>query len=367
MAQKGQLGAILLQAKSFLFFGSNASSVLQFPFTTQMVADLDVVNQDLLESEIISFIESHKILPADMVVILSSEVLFEKDMPKPTQQQTPYQKSITNAEDILTFLNLIPFEDVDSKSYPTDKGTIIYAVNKQLYDTIEKVFEKKGFTILAVTPAPLLAKQIPLTGQVNGETLRLIRQKVDIIKQNSLEFNQPTLQIKQSPSKPTGYGKYRLPALIGVFILLLTALPVVYYVSNQPEPKRAGAPVPPAPVEIIIPTQTSAGESAVIDASASAAAENAELNSTAIHIISSTTTQTRAIQLKQQLTQIGFKLVDVQVTPNANIGKTSVVFSKDISNKFRENVSETVKKIIPTFSVIENGDNKTITITLETI
>lgn len=372
MVQKGQPSVLFLMAKSFYFYGSNIPNIIQFPFPPQSFSDLEVLQKETFETQITSFIDTNKILPSDLSIVLSAEVLFEKEMQKPVPAVGAEQKPVSHAEDILTFLNLIPFEDVDSKSYPTEKGIIVYAVNKQLYDTIKKVFEKKGFVILGVTPAPTLGKQYLAGVQITADSIKLLRQKTDIIKQNSLEFNQPTLQVKQQASKPTGYTKYRLPALIGVFILLIAALPVVYYMSNPtPPPPPAPPPGSAAPAVVsqptVPPTEKISANTPVGSSSAGESVVSPDLEVVTVKIIAGASERTKALSLKKLLENEGFKNVSVQATQNTNAGKTSAVFSHDLETTTKEKISVQLKKFYPTFSSIENDDVKNIIITFQTL
>src|SRR3990172_9398834 len=120
-------GVLLLRRDGFDFYEDKSGRILSFPFSNSVVNSLEIINPEEFKNQVKAFIEINKFLPADLMIILSADVLFEKDI----QTQDPNIQDL----EVQKFLDVIPFETISTKTLPMDgQGVRIIAVNKNLVD-----------------------------------------------------------------------------------------------------------------------------------------------------------------------------------------------------------------------------------------
>lgn len=223
---------LYLDRERFDFFDSGSGRILSFPYQPNAISALDVVNQQELENQIKTFIDQYKISPANLVVILSQNVLFEKDLVKiPVDQQTA---------EIEKFLDVVPFDALATKLIPIHDGVRISAVNKNLCDGIAQSLEKLSFVIEGIVPYEELQPEIAQATALDGPTLSVILKKLDSIKSFSFILTTKAPQ----KAKPTGPdqasarkittempSKGRILLLGGVFAILIIVL--IFVIVNQ--------------------------------------------------------------------------------------------------------------------------------------
>lgn len=223
---------LYLDRDRFDFFDSGSGRILTFPFQPNAISSLDIVNQQELENQIKVFIDQFKISPANLVIILSQNVLFEKDFVKiPIEEQTPA---------IEKFLDVVPFDSLATKLIPIHDGVRISAVNKALCDGISLSLEKVGFTTEGIVPYEELQPEIAQATALDGPTLSVILKKLDSIKSFSFAVSSkiPNKTKTNSPTQPSTKkittdmpSKGRIILLGGVFLVLIIVL--VFVIINQ--------------------------------------------------------------------------------------------------------------------------------------
>lgn len=222
---KRQPAILFLDRNSFDFFVSGAANALRFPFNENVIASLEIVNTEALENQIKVFTEQNAIPSANITMILSSNVVFEKDLPGmvPLEQKE---------EEVQKFWDTVPFEDINSKSIKLDNGERIIAVNNNLCNGLKISFEKIGFAIEMIVPYEALGPDLWNITYLDPQNSREILKRVDSFKQYSFELleEEKIVNIPQGnknvlpPKKPP---KVRLYIMAGVFILLILALAVL--------------------------------------------------------------------------------------------------------------------------------------------
>lgn len=136
-------------------FGPNLT-VVSCLLPENTVKDLEIVNQEFLNQRIHSFFVSYKIAPCPLILILSQDIIFEKDFLSVGEDQLKVE--------IDKFLEMFPFEDIVKRVFIFDQKTKITAVNKTLISGIEEAFKKEGCTLLLVVPESILGYEISKLG-----------------------------------------------------------------------------------------------------------------------------------------------------------------------------------------------------------
>lgn len=264
-------GVIYLQRDKFQIYTSLQANPIEFRFVPDIVRDMDVVNKDLFENIVKIFIQTNKIPPSNLTIVLSDTVCFVNDIllpdkateQTPAQPQSPDQKKTQDAEDKKEidhqeeiFLDHVPFESVASTRFPLQKGIRIYATNEELFDEIITTFEKEGFTTDSVLPGALFGNNINILPTLTPIAANLIIQNSPALKQYNLLSQQTHESEKIEPATQPEEGtdlpkekpkpktdKKRLIVLGSVFGVLIIILIVVYISSTQNASTQAQQPV----------------------------------------------------------------------------------------------------------------------------
>lgn len=252
-------GVILLHRDKFDIYTTLSPNILEFKFVPDIVRDQDVVNKDLLHNIINMFIQSNKIEPADLTIVVADNATFVKDFPK--DDKSP-DGTIELEKKIDEFLEHIPFEHVTGKVMDLPTAKKVFASNLELIESLKFAFEKVGFNIDAAIPAALYGNNIGTlpalslvaANYISQSTPQLkkynfllpdIRQhekeEKEVEKTNSVaDIPESENQEKQKPKT----DKKRLILLGSVFGILFIILIVVYIMSNQhPKPTAQAQPV----------------------------------------------------------------------------------------------------------------------------
>ncbi len=214
-----QTGIIYVRSNGFDFYGNKMVNGARFDFPLTAVKDLDVINKGELEETISTFIEKNQILPANCIIVASESVCFEKDFVDIALDQ---QENRTRE-----FLENIPFEEVNTKTFPIERGNKIVAVNKNFYETIKTGFENKGFVVEGVTPSLVLGTALGNTEHgLSPEAITILFEKYNMLKENSFRMDEKKLVIvpKNTEASSKKVIHKKIIFLSGFFILLLGIL-----------------------------------------------------------------------------------------------------------------------------------------------
>ena len=251
-------GIVFLHKDKFDLYSPNLTKIIEFRFVPEIVRDLEVVNGDLLGNLIKLFVESNKVAPSELIIVLSDDACFVKDfvlppssvapqMPTSPNQPTPIlfdaETASKQRQDIEAFVDHVPFENVASREFPTGNGTKVLAVNKDFFEVVKLSFEKVGFKVRAVYPGILFANNIsskPVLDIIAANSI--LQQEYDLRDNNLLrektnsftpispkkKDQDPGYEVSESNGSQEKPSKKRLFVMIGIFAFLIVVLIVVY-------------------------------------------------------------------------------------------------------------------------------------------
>lgn len=156
--------------------GTNVAGVAQMPFGEGVVKDLDVADQSKLMTQIKEFVTASQIKPTQLVIILSLEVYFDREI-----------NSVVDAEvaaEVQSFVDNVPLLNPSSKLFKMKDKYRIVVINRRLYESIRSAFEAVGFAVAAVVPELVLG-DVGVAGDFDAQTCRVILKKMDYILANS--------------------------------------------------------------------------------------------------------------------------------------------------------------------------------------
>jgi len=355
MAEK--TGIVYLQKDKFQLYSPLVGRILEFRFAPEIVRDLDIINGELLENYVKTFIVNSKIASSNLVFVLADNAYFVKDFSLPDRQKTGASLSEEVAKELLQkqadeFIEHVPFDNVVSKVLPVKDGLKVCATNKDFYESIVIAFEHLGFTVESILPGFAVGNGMSSRSMMDQAMVNEILQKISTLKQYSLlgqQVFQPQakletegideVELEQQETKKTVPNKKRLYALSGIFVSLIIVLVIVYVQSQTPptppkQPAFAANPTPqsatPVLLATVIPTVS--------------AQQRLLMQNLTVQIIGTANSASIAQNLLGRLNIYKFKSVSIQTQNSLGNTGSLIAFSPGISQDVRNTVLNEVKK-----------------------
>lgn len=228
---------IYLDRNKFDCMMQNQIVPVRYDFPPHTVKDFEVLNKDALYSEIHIFLTTHHISSCSVIIILSNNVIFEKDLSE--------DKSDQSSDATTLFLERIPYETIMHRTIKFDKKTKIVATNKMYLDLLKDAFEKDQCKVLLMIPEFVVGDLISQKG-LDTVAIKKIISKMDSLKQydlSHLPYVQNSAQSHEEPSAmPEKKSHMRLIMLLFVFILLIGILVVLFFISQKSSKKTIQKP-----------------------------------------------------------------------------------------------------------------------------
>lgn len=190
MSDTGSLGILFLEKEGATFYYGQQNFPVQLNPPYDILRDMEVVSEEKLTLLFRGVISQIKPVCTSVIVILSHDYTFDKEFPN-----DPLEK-FTN--DVTSYQDLIPFENVSRKTLKTNKGWTASFANKDLCESLKTSFEKLRIIVIAVAPFSLLGLTVEELSK--GFNYKLIKDKIDLVKQYSfLRDSRRELPQKNNP------------------------------------------------------------------------------------------------------------------------------------------------------------------------
>lgn len=335
---KKQSIVVFLDRQRFDLYCEEQNQTYHFDLSSY-VANLEIINIEDLRNQIKNFVETSKITPGNITIVLSESILFVKGLPQGIENEdedTQVQK----------FIDSVPFEHVGYRSYQIENGKLLVAASKDFYSGIKICFEKCGFTINIIAPIYAAPISIDPSQGLDENTGRLILKSADALRQGGLEITEEktittTATAKITPQKPDRKRLLMMLSLFGVLIVIL----VIVLISSQPSPNpskntQAGAPNNSAPQ----PT-------AVRDVQTSSI--NLTSQTVRIKIVNIATASASAETLKGSLNTAGFENVLLEVSNTSQPTGPVITFTSNTPADLRTEIANNVSRVAGNFTIEE--------------
>lgn len=186
---------------------------LRLNFTPDVFSNLEIVDKTKLENLARQFIKQSNLSYLTFILIMTSDVLFEKDWILP-------QSELQKKEEI-DFIENIPFENTISHSWTKDNKKKLIAGNMDSIVFLEYIFEKDNGHMVGVFPYSIFGANI------RNESVKEIWKKLGSLKlDNLIEINKTQLSNKPELNSHNNVSKDKalLPFLILIFVVLISLL-----------------------------------------------------------------------------------------------------------------------------------------------
>ncbi len=314
---------------------SNLEPVV-FAFTPEMISDLEVINKEVLRTKLQDFVVQNKIKPTPLVIILEESVCFEKTYPGP--EQPPM-------EEVQKFIDTVPFSAVSSKLFRVGNGFKLVAINRDLYETLQQVFEKLQFPLMSVVPGFVLTT-INAPPQFSGESCRVIYRKLDVVTESS--FSGGGAEDESFSNKEEAWlEKHKIMVVILVLAVVAGCIAVAIMTLTRKKPRPRVINLGPVPTVMVEMIASPTPEAATYSAAQVQALSAQVLNGTAVHGM--------AASWEAKLRAWGIANITTGNGP-ATVG-AAVTFSAKVPETFRKVMTDELKKTWSTVNATESASS----------
>ena len=264
-------GVFYIDGNKAFYFEQALASPIALDIPVDAISNFELINKKKLTTLLQTYIRNYKLVPKNIVILLSVQVTFDKEFP---------HGSIEMQKNIQEFIELVPYEEMIQRKIISSGKTRVIATNKEVCEAIKSTFTGSGFLVSGIYPLSIAMEIIP---QLKSNLdLSLFVNKLSDLKGINLQpvveasyansfgsRGSSSMQAKEKPSKG------RLYALIAVFALLMIVLGFVVYenvLSPSDENSAKSIPLPtlaPAPPENTT-TQITPSVEVPVDSSGSA-------------------------------------------------------------------------------------------------
>ena len=244
-----KIPAILYIDHDSCFYYTAGIQPLSFAFPPEILADQDIINRDKFQELVLNFIALNKIAPTLVAFVFSQGMSYEKIYDGTTALTEK------DNQEIKSFIELVPFEEVLNKTYKLGKKTIVVGLNKELVESMKLALEKASFSVASTVPYVVLQEMIPeLAEQVNFD---ILLSRFDLIRQNNM-MEQISASAESHPlitnEKPK--NNKRTFTLVGVFAVLLVVFIYMLFTSvlvpPKTTPKKPSIRSPQIPIPSVV-------------------------------------------------------------------------------------------------------------------
>lgn len=201
------------------FFAKSLSSPLEITFPKDVLSHLEIVNTQKLDELISKFIETKKIQPSQIFIILGKNTTFEKDI-----TSIPIAERYTEVQ---KFLDIVPFEKTLNKIFKIQKKEKIVVANKDFCQKLIDVFHKEGFLVEVIIPEILFSET--LSKEKGSPDFPVLLKKIDNLKQYNLLDSHTRSKSSPDLSTKSFLQNTRLIILSGIFAVLLIIVGILIY------------------------------------------------------------------------------------------------------------------------------------------
>lgn len=173
-------GILFIDVNRIDVFSSLKGTVISLDFPQEIIKYAEVLDREKLHLLVKSFIETNKITPSSLIVVLAKTILFQKDFVA-KDQETQEQQALA-AQD---FIDNVPFESVGSKIVPLEKGIRVITANADLYESVMSTFQQAGFSIQSLLPVTLFGDDIQIE-RLTTESEKIFSGKSEALRKYSL-------------------------------------------------------------------------------------------------------------------------------------------------------------------------------------
>ncbi len=332
---------IYIDRNNLYYYGGNVHTPINFPFPKTAVSDMEIIDQKALGAQIADWVKSHKIEPSPVLLLLSSSLYFQKEIP----ENTPID---TYGEMKKIFLENIPFNDIHVQEIQLGKATLLIAINTDFVYGIRDIFHECGFTIEIIAPlAEVYGAQT-----VSSFSVSIAQEAIKkISKNNGFPLYPKEVvsgpQFEDLPPQPTKNS--RLYIMVAVFFILVSILAALFIMRKKPKTVK----IEPTPA---ISTPMKQQEAIELPTSSPSGMLTISKEMLTIEILNGSGVPGQADTIRKQLLEKDFNNITTGNAPGVQTTRTLILVKKDVSETDRNQIIEVIKLFAEDYTLQEKDD-----------
>ncbi len=357
---------VFLYRNKIFFCNPSQNESKEFPLTTEIIKDLEVIDQEKLEKALRDFLGDTKGRYNETLVILNKNTYFR------TTIEEPEISELENKAKIDLFSDLVPFNNIFVKQFSIKKKLEVIAINRDFYEPILDVLYKLDFKITMILPELVVEDFIGEASCTPEENTELLKTLGKLAPYDLLGSRHKLITKNSSDIEPIKKQNQKLIALVAIFgVLILLLVGAIIFNNNRNNAYKASiaGQVTNQNLEIsdekskgIDSAQTSVSAEASESATATESGKTAsgttvlDLDQYKIRVLNGSGISGQAGIVKTNLEKAGFKNIDVGNAQKIASNKTLVLIIPTLPSEIRTLILDVVENIGQEYTIQENSE-----------
>src|SRR3989338_2104749 len=334
-----------------------SSSSIEVVFNPAVFENLEVKDKDAFESSIKEIIQKKVSKNISILIVLSSDIVFRKDMPKISGGELD--------QEINKFIDAIPMdnENLDYRIMPVESGVAVIATNSIIYNIARDAVESLGSEVLAIVPSAFFGvttsditlnvfAQIAKANVSFGETDfmrkgphgKIVPNPISIMNKNrhATPVVSSISSLSESPAKSSISKKSVFLVILTIILFGISGFLIKkYYLDGKnskvtEQPKLEMEVVSEAPAET--PVEAPAIPEVTIE---EVKVDKSDLR---LFILNSTKISGLALKAKDALTELGYSNIEVGNSTDV-LSSTQVLLLKNFPTEIKDEIKALLQEI----------------------
>ncbi len=342
--EDGKLTLAYVRAQEIWFYSEKLSQFAVYQFPPELIHNLEITHVDQLYVSLNEFMQSLKLNPTELYIILSGEVYFLRDI--------VLEKGEKKEDFVRRFTDNLPFEIIFSKQIIFNHTEKVVGLNRYTYQPLVLALTKIGFNVSTMLPDFVLeeAMQDDAFDMEDAHNLVLSTDRRKYEKFNFLAIQDESKDTEVLTIDNSLPEKKKVIPLIIVFVLLLSVLgTLIWYTQSgraipflpayaDPEPPATAQPDPTF-------EEITDSESSTEEAIAKPAVQNLSLAELQIAVIDTSADESQFPVVEQVLLELGVQSVTATSSAALEPEAPIILFTDMVSDADQQQLVTTVSEI----------------------
>jgi hypothetical protein len=314
VVKKTPAPARLFVSRDYLEY-KDLDTTYKLKFTPDLIFDLEIVDETKFRMAITDFFDNIRLQNHQLIIVLSSEIYFEKI----------FNSQLGNETEIDEFIKMIPFSSKIFREYPKESNSSLVVANKAFINSLQSAIESNHIDVLSILP--LFAEETNMLDY-------------NLLRKNSLVL--PSRHRRFSPQFKINFSQNRTSILMAIFFILFLVL--VFMIISSRHLRLTNSDQTKA----LIPTQIIPSPTPSIITAQSA---NIEIT------INNFKLEKAATLLKNRLTDAGFSNIVSKKAVKSNLStKVLVTYSSRVPSVLKNKILPELRKMSRNIVIKDSND-----------
>lgn len=359
---------IFINRDKMFFCDPNKNDSNEFPLNSEIIKDLEVVDQVKLEESLRSYLGENTETLSETLIILNKNTYFS------TTIENPELDEIATTAKIDKFSDLVPFNNIFVKQFLVNKKLEVIAINKDFYEPILDVLFKLNFKITMILPELVVTDFIGEASCTPEENSALLKAVGKLGSYDLLGSKHKLITKNSSEIEPIKIQNKRLIVMVIIFLFLIFILiGAIIFNSNrnmeyEAQIAKQNLIIEELPLKNELEEKKlnpalvggldldSSNSSTSSDSNLALNPDTLELNKYKIRVLNGSGISGQAGILKTNLEKVGFADIDLGNAQKIESNKTQIIFLSTLSTNVRTIILDVVNNLDQEYTIQENSE-----------